>query len=52
MLAVVLGCTRFHKLLYGKDDVTIESDHQPLESLLKKNNECSTAANSEDVLEA
>ena len=36
MLAVVFGCTRFHKLLYGKDDVTIESDHQPLESLLKK----------------
>ena len=36
MLAVVFGCTRCHKLLYGKDDVTIESDHQPLESLLKK----------------
>ena len=36
MFAVVFGCTRFHKLLYGKDDVTIESDHQPLESLLKK----------------
>ena len=36
MLAVVFGCTRFHKLLYGKDDLTMESDHQPLESLLKK----------------
>jgi len=36
MLAVVFGCTRFHNMLYGKDDVTIESDHQPLESLLKK----------------
>ena len=29
MLAVVFGCTRFHNLLYGKDDVTIESDHKP-----------------------
>ena len=36
MLAVVFGCTRFYKLLYGKDDVTIESGHQPLKSLLKK----------------
>ena len=52
MLAVVFGCTRFHKLLYGKDDVTIESDHQPLESLLKKTDECSTAANPEDAHEA
>jgi len=36
MLAVVYGCTKFHKLIYGKSDVTIESDHKPLESLLKK----------------
>ncbi len=36
MLAVVFGCTKFHKLIYGKDDVTVESDHKPLESLLKK----------------
>ena len=36
MLAVVFGCTRFHKLLYGKDNVTIESDHKPLETLLNK----------------
>ena len=36
MLAVVFGCTRFHNLLYGKDDVTIESDHKPLETLLRK----------------
>ena len=34
MLAVVFGCERFHKLLYGKHDVTIESDHKPLESIL------------------
>ena len=36
MLAVVYGCTKFHKLIYGKNDVTVESDHKPLESLLKK----------------
>lgn len=23
------GCENFHKLLYGKSDVTIESDHKP-----------------------
>ena len=36
MLAVVYGCTKFHKLIYGKNDVTVESDHKPLETLLKK----------------
>ena len=36
MLAVVFGFTRFHKLLYAKEDITVESDHQPLESILKK----------------
>ena len=36
MLAVVFGFTRFHKLLYGKLDVTVESDHQPLERLVLK----------------
>ena len=36
MLAVVFGCTKFHKLLYGKDHVTVESDHKPLESLMNK----------------
>ena len=36
MLAVVFGCSRFHKLIYGMPNVTIESDHKPLESLMKK----------------
>ena len=36
MLSVVFGCTKFHKLIYGKNDITIENDHKPLESLLKK----------------
>lgn len=33
--AVVFGCMKFHKLIYGKDDVTIESDHKPLESITR-----------------
>lgn len=36
MLAVVFGCERFHKLLYGKSNVTIETDHKPLEAIMKK----------------
>ena len=36
MLAVVFGCERFHKLLYGRQNFTIESDHKLLESILKK----------------
>ncbi len=36
MLAVVFGCTRMHKLIYGVKELVIESDHKPLENLLKK----------------
>ncbi|XP_052276600.1 uncharacterized protein K02A2.6-like [Dreissena polymorpha] len=36
MLAVVYGCEKFHKLLYGRDTFLVESDHKPLESILKK----------------
>lgn len=36
MLGVVFGCERFHKMLYGKSDVTIETDHKPLESIVRK----------------
>ncbi|XP_059061669.1 uncharacterized protein K02A2.6-like [Achroia grisella] len=36
MLAVVFGCLRFHQYVYGHDKVTIESDHKPLEAILKK----------------
>ena len=35
-LAVVFGCTKFHKMIYGKSDVTIESDHKPLEAIMSK----------------
>jgi len=30
MLAIVFGCTRFHKLIYGSHNVIVESDHKPL----------------------
>lgn len=36
MLAVVFGCEKFHTLLYGKSDVTIDSDHKPLETIMRK----------------
>ena len=35
MLAVVFGCQRFHQYIYGKK-VIIESDHKPLEAIMKK----------------
>ena len=35
-LAVVFGCTKFHKMLYGKSDVTVETDYKPLEAIWKK----------------
>ena len=34
-LAVVFGCVKFHKMIYGKS-ITIESDHKPLETILHK----------------
>ena len=36
MLAIVFGCQRFHKMIYGKHDVVVESDHKPLENLHMK----------------
>ena len=36
MLAIVFGCTRFHDYIYGLPNVGVESDHKPLESILKK----------------
>ena len=34
-LAIVFGCERFHQYIYGKN-VTIESDHKPLEATFRK----------------
>ena len=36
MLAVVFGCTKFHDYIYGVPNVIVESDHKPLEVILKK----------------
>ena len=36
MLAVVFGCTRFHDYIYGLKEIQVETDHKPLESILRK----------------
>ena len=36
MLAIVFGCTHFHDYIYGMKDILVETDHKPLESILKK----------------
>ena len=35
MAAIVFGCNRFHKLLFGRE-VEVETDHKPLEMIFKK----------------
>ena len=35
MLAIVFGCTRFHDYVYGLKEVQVETDHKPLETILK-----------------
>ena len=35
LFAIVFGCKRFHQYLYGRQFV-VESDHKPLESIIKK----------------
>lgn len=35
LLAIVYGCEKFHQYVYGKE-ITVESDHKPLESIFKK----------------
>ena len=35
LLAVVFGCAKFAEYIVGRD-VTVESDHKPLESIMKK----------------
>lgn len=36
LLAIVFGCTRFHQYVYGHNQVIVETDHKPLESIFKK----------------
>ena len=35
-LAVVFACSKFDQYIYGKRDITVLSDHQPLETIFKK----------------
>lgn len=48
MLAVVFGCEKFHKLLYGKSDVTIESDHKTSRDYYAQTDISGTNAYSDD----
>ena len=36
MLAIVFRCTKFHDYIYGMPKVEVESDHNPLEAILRK----------------
>ena len=36
MLAIVFGCHKFHDYIYGLPHVSVETDHKPLESILRK----------------
>ena len=36
LLAIVFACDRFQAYIYGRDHVTIESDHKPLEMIVLK----------------
>ena len=36
MLAIVFGCAKFHDYIYGLPGVRVETDHKPLENILRK----------------
>ena len=36
MAAIVFGATKFHKYIYAKGPIHVETDHRPLESIFKK----------------
>ena len=36
-LAILMACRKFHVYIWGNPHVTIESDHKPLEAIMKKN---------------
>ena len=35
MLAITWACDKFDQYLYGRDTVTVETDHEPLKSVFK-----------------
>lgn len=36
LLAIVFACEKFYAYIYGRDIVHVESDHQPLETIMRK----------------
>ena len=36
MLAICFGCQKFHEYIYGLPNVEVETDHKPLETILRK----------------
>ena len=36
LLAIVFGCNKFHDYVYGMPIIEVETDHKPLEAILKK----------------
>lgn len=36
LYAVLFACDRFYAYIYGRDDITIETDHKPLITIIKK----------------
>lgn len=36
LLSICHACTKFHNYIYGRSDVTIETDHKPLINIFKK----------------
>ena len=35
-LAIVFACEHFDQYIFGRDYITVQSDHKPLESIFKK----------------
>lgn len=35
-LSIVFACQRFHHYLYGRDNITAETDHKPLIAIFSK----------------
>jgi len=48
LLVLVFGCTRFHKLIYGKSDVVIQTAHKPPKNYHAEVNVQGTNATAED----
>ena len=36
MLAILFGCVRFHEYIYGIPNIEVETDHKPLQAILRK----------------